>query len=240
MSTGSHHGDPSLSHQELDTCLEVVKWIQEGMPKWLPSSEGLDLYLDAKSKSEQEIKTVHNMVRWIEITRRERYAMYKQEDQLTWLPHNIDMLKSRLFWRLRSGKDPLPYPPPTAFSCPWYELIEDDRAHWAYDCYIHKPGEQGLWGRHTGPIANIGQCLYNVETWSDKEETIPFSVSYGPYLFRTYLGPFETHQYNPQDKSIKVITLQGWWIKHVKNPLAPGAFDLTTNELPYKIGQSRD
>ncbi len=33
--------------------------------------------------------------------------------------------KSRLFARLLQGKPPLPVPPPTSFSYPWYELIED-------------------------------------------------------------------------------------------------------------------
>jgi hypothetical protein len=37
--------------------------------------------------------------------------------------------KSALFARLLAGKDPLPYPPPTSFSYPWYELIEQPGPH---------------------------------------------------------------------------------------------------------------
>jgi hypothetical protein len=33
--------------------------------------------------------------------------------------------KSALFARLLSGKPPLPYPPPTSYSYPWYALIDD-------------------------------------------------------------------------------------------------------------------
>jgi len=32
--------------------------------------------------------------------------------------------KSALFARLLEGKEPLPYPPPTSFSYPWYDIIE--------------------------------------------------------------------------------------------------------------------
>lgn len=32
--------------------------------------------------------------------------------------------KSALFARLLNGREPLPYPPPTSFSYPWYEVVE--------------------------------------------------------------------------------------------------------------------
>ncbi len=72
MSTGSHHGDPSLSQLELDTCLEAVKWIRETneyAPDWLPSVDDVILYFttNGRSKSEHEVKTVQKMVRWIKI-----------------------------------------------------------------------------------------------------------------------------------------------------------------------------
>jgi|SRR5579859_745176 len=247
MNTGSHHGDPSLTLYELETCVELVKWIKNGLPRWLPSADAIKEWSKNQNAStmavrglisDRQIKTCNDMVRWIRIARAERYD--KLGDSPNWLPQISDLLKSRLFWRLRDGKDPLPHPPPTAYSCPWYELIEDGRAHWAYDCFVHKPGEAGLWGRYEVPIANIGQCPYEVLTWSDKEETIPFSVSYGPYLFRTFYGPFETHQFDSETKTVSRITINGWWIKYVSDPTAEGAFDMKDEELPYKIGQSRD
>jgi hypothetical protein len=38
-------------------------------------------------------------------------------------PHQISP-KSALFARLLEGKEPLPYPPPTSHSYPWYDIIE--------------------------------------------------------------------------------------------------------------------
>jgi hypothetical protein len=37
----------------------------------------------------------------------------------------ITIRKSALFHRMMEGKEPLPEPPPRAFSYPWYEIIED-------------------------------------------------------------------------------------------------------------------
>jgi hypothetical protein len=37
--------------------------------------------------------------------------------------------KSALFARLLEGKQPLPYPPPTSFSYPWYDIIEVPGPH---------------------------------------------------------------------------------------------------------------
>lgn len=42
--------------------------------------------------------------------------------------------KSALFWRLLNGQPALPHPPPTAYSYPWYELIES--AQWL-SCGCH-------------------------------------------------------------------------------------------------------
>jgi hypothetical protein len=44
------------------------------------------------------------------------------------VPHQIGP-KSALFARLLDGKPALPYPPPTSFSYPWYELIEIPGQH---------------------------------------------------------------------------------------------------------------
>lgn len=49
------------------------------------------------------------------------------------LRYNAIQEKSALFWRLLNGKDPLIVPPPTRYSYPWYEIIEDSGAHQVYD-----------------------------------------------------------------------------------------------------------
>lgn len=41
-----------------------------------------------------------------------------------------DVLKSALFARIRQGKRPLPFPPPTRHGSPWHELVDSsDQAH---------------------------------------------------------------------------------------------------------------
>lgn len=60
--------------------------------------------------------------------------------------------KSALFARLLSGKQPLPHPPPTCFSYPWYSLIDegfsDNVSIDGFSAGLGKPGviiNHGLW-----------------------------------------------------------------------------------------------
>lgn len=39
-----------------------------------------------------------------------------------------DVLKSVLFARIRQGKHPLPFPPPTRWGSPWHEVVESEEA----------------------------------------------------------------------------------------------------------------
>ena len=39
-----------------------------------------------------------------------------------------DVLKSSLFARIREGKRPLPFPPPTRQGLPWHDLVEDEKS----------------------------------------------------------------------------------------------------------------
>jgi hypothetical protein len=43
--------------------------------------------------------------------------------------YNATREKSALFWRLLNGKKPLPMPPPTSYSYPWYGIIEEPGPH---------------------------------------------------------------------------------------------------------------
>lgn len=91
------------------------------------------------------------------------------------LPNHADWLKSRLFWRIRSGKKPLEYPPPRAFACPWYELIEIKGPHAAYDILEEQDGKM-----------HIAGCAYEIlgKTRDDK-----WKLGFGPYRFKAWLGP---------------------------------------------------
>ena len=121
------------------------------------------------------------MAAWIAIAR-ERYGK-------DWLPGSADICKSRLFWRLRSGKPALKSPPPTAYSCPWYELIdESERAHWAYDMHDWEG------------IPYFAQCPYKL--LERDESGKPSKVSFGPYTFKCWMG---NSPYGGNN--------QGWWLQ---------------------------
>ncbi|MDA8376113.1 MAG: hypothetical protein M0Z50_03365 [Planctomycetia bacterium] len=49
--------------------------------------------------------------------------------------------KSALFWRLLNGKDPLPMPPPTRYSYPWYGIIEEPGPHQVGSIGFHAYGK---------------------------------------------------------------------------------------------------
>lgn len=55
--------------------------------------------------------------------------------------YNATREKSALFWRLLNGKDPLPMPPPTRYSYPWYGIIEDPGAHQVGSIGFHAYGK---------------------------------------------------------------------------------------------------
>ena len=57
------------------------------------------------------------------------------------LRYNATREKSALFWRLLNGKDPLPMPPPTRYSYPWYGIIEEPGAHRVGDIGFHAYGK---------------------------------------------------------------------------------------------------
>ena len=50
-----------------------------------------------------------------------------------WLPTDPDFDKSALLERIRSGLPPMDEPPPVAYSCPWYALVEDAGPHYIFD-----------------------------------------------------------------------------------------------------------
>jgi hypothetical protein len=118
--------------------------------------------------TERDVYIAEALVQWIQIAQK-KYGP-------TWFPNYVDIQKSRLFWRLRSGKELLEEPPPTAFSCPWYELVEEpDRPHWAYDGHLHE-----------GQIY-LAQCRYDLLEYDI--ETKVHVVAFGSYVFRCWQGP---------------------------------------------------
>lgn len=97
-----------------------------------------------------------------------------------WEPSDIDIVKSRLFWRIRSGYAPLPWAPPCAYSCPWYEVVEDLGSHAAFEA------RRVLDDKHLGDVWFIAQTPYkHVETLEDNRHVVAF----GEYRFEVHRDP---------------------------------------------------
>lgn len=80
----------------------------------------------------------------------------------------ISIRKSALFQRLMEGKEPLPIPPPRAFSYPWYSLIDDG---YGYPFEVWK-AEDNLFGF---PAVGIDQSVWKLEQELGEDN---FIVSY--------------------------------------------------------------
>ncbi len=71
-----------------------------------------------------------------------------------------DVLKSALFARIRQGKRPLPFPPPTRNGLPWHELIDSGDATHTVDAEIVRDG-------HGQPL---GAVIAGCSGWNVVEE----------------------------------------------------------------------
>lgn len=86
--------------------------------------------------TDDQIKLAEAVVRWIELKRQWEKPFGPDE-----LPTDADIAHSALLARLLRGKEPLPEPPPEAFSYPWYEVVEDTaRAHRGIEFGFRKDG----------------------------------------------------------------------------------------------------
>jgi len=208
---------PYLSQHELDVCSNAIKEIEKRAallqdPTWLPNQLEQCLTLIARDGSEDDFRLVVNLISWIRTARKWRYNAFQPKGD--WLPGAPDVLKSRLFWRLRTGQDPLDYPPPTAFSCPWYELIEDNRAHWAYEAFVFVPKDGSRIGDEIeAPVMSIAQCSYVVV---DMADGVPSKVSFGPYVFKVWKDKVATPSYNNTLKAVETILVDGWWLQLIE------------------------
>lgn len=139
------------------------------------------------------------MSKWIATVRAESAKGRAPGYWPDWVPSEADIAKSRLFWRIRSGKEPLPEPPPRAYSCPWYEVVEEiDRAHWCYDD-VHV-GDQWV---------SIAQCPYDVVEW--ESAGTPRIVRFNCWRFRLWRGSQDAPTFSGGVPGIR--TLQGWWLQ---------------------------
>ena len=120
----------------------------------------------------RDITLLHHFRVWIDTVRAVK-PKYEGHYGPQWLPGPIDILKSRLFWRIRSGKKPLDFPPPTCYSCPWYEVVE-------ISDYAHSIGEENR--ETSGNRLVVAQDCYDILEKHDNY----WIVSFGPYKFKAW------------------------------------------------------
>ncbi len=96
-----------------------------------------------------------------------------------------DVLKSSLFARIRCGKRPLPFPPPTRKGLPWHDLLEGEAEAHAVDAEIISDEH----GKGTGAIVEgCAEWLIVEEVVKDREYVIQHRGK-GP-LFRLLVDAF--------------------------------------------------
>jgi len=110
-------------------------------------------------------------------------------------PTAADIGLSALLGRILSGRAPLPSPPPRAYSYPWYDLVELDGPHWAYE----------MWEQDN--IAFICQTAYRV--LERDVAGVPTIVQNGPYRFRLWLAE------SPYPAAPNKPRIVGWWMRRI-------------------------
>jgi hypothetical protein len=96
--------------------------------------------------------------------------------------------KSALFARLLEGKPALPYPPPTSYSYPWYDIIEKPGPH-----HVSLGGGVSVAGiaHWEGGIGTDGHIVLNQCAWSILEQ------DEGAVKFHAFLQQMHAHASEP-------------------------------------------
>ena len=110
-----------------------------------------------------------------------------------WLPTAADIRKSALFERLRSGKQPLPFPPPLGMSCPWYALVEDPEPQFVgrMDGFGPVFGTEGADLPGAGRVS-VMQSLYDIVERRSDTDMVVRDAMHGPgspWTFRLWHDP---------------------------------------------------
>lgn len=135
----------------------------------------------------RDINLLEAYTEWVTTVRKESHRGYGEH----WLPGYPDWIKSRLFWRIRSGKKPLKYAPPTCWSCPWYEVIEMPEVHTTIEPIRIIDDEGKI-------FACVAQCKYGVvQSGSLEGPDHAATISYGHYHFKVWNAnhTYKTEQY---------------------------------------------
>lgn len=137
-----------------------------------------------------------HMVLWIRTAREAGYGGGFGMQEREWLPTASDVSKSALLERIRSGKKPLPYPPPVGYACPWYAVVEDPGPHyvggtgnWAPQFYV----EGTQWMEPDDVI--ILQNRYKIVERTSETDMVVRDDHHNntPYRFRLWFDPDWKH-----------------------------------------------
>jgi hypothetical protein len=99
-------------------------------------------WLKNNTSADEQIDLIIATARWIGTARRsggfkgDGPSQADLDQEHLPFPTGPVWFKSALLHRLRSGKDPLPIPPPTSFRQPWYAIMEDGGEH---PCVVGTP-----------------------------------------------------------------------------------------------------
>lgn len=88
-------------------------------------------WLRENAADDESLGLLATVLRYVRVARAAGYydyGMASVEDRLRF-PSGADIDKSALLDRLLAGKEPLPSPPPTCMSYPWYAVVEEPGPH---------------------------------------------------------------------------------------------------------------
>lgn len=183
-----HHDDLRLESEEVQQFYDLFEDNESNNAK----------LLELDDRTQRLVKAFRLWVNTVRGTAKRGGYVYNE----TWLPGPIDCIKSRLFWWIRSGHEPLPFPPPTAYSCPWYEVITEQGNHHVYD--LHEYPEGSMFYRKDKPSVSISQSIYDI---LERKEDGSLILAYGPWRFRAFRDA-EKHadvigEYNKHDPTCR-------------------------------------
>ena len=114
-----------------------------------------------------------------------------------------DVLKSALFARIREGKRPLPFPPPTRNGLPWHDLVDNPSAIHEVDAEIVRDSEH----RALGAIIAACRDWQIVEEVTGDSEYLVQHRGMGP-LFRLQIYPHSAQLKREPPRWTRQIRLQ--------------------------------
>lgn len=173
------------------------------------------------SVPQENYKIYQEIKLWIDTARKANpynpESLYNPYHSESW-PSSVDFIKSALYERIRSGKGPLPEPPPVGFACPWYAIVEDEGPHlvsWNMNSYtdVWFPNDKNsIFKDHPDREKMVVICQniwFIEEKISDTEYIVKDGRHETSYRFRLWFDENHNHpQYDPND----TFFLPGAWL----------------------------